>query len=61
MRRLRADELPALTTALRGLNAEASYRALANRWAVSDALMDAYQHWDAAEASLLDWSRLENR
>lgn len=69
--RLRADELPALTAALRGLNSEASYRALANRWAVrrtdpqfwavSDALMDAYQHWDAAEAGLLDWSRLENR
>lgn len=64
-------QLPALVQAIAGLQSEADYRALADRfairrtnvdfWAASDALMAAYRRWSPAEAGLLDWGRLENR
>lgn len=64
-------QLPELLRAVEGLQSEADYRALADRfairrshadfWAASDALMQAYQRHSPREAGVLDWSRLENR
>jgi hypothetical protein len=64
-------QLPALAAAIAGLASEADYSALADRfvvrrtsadfWATSDAMLDAYARWSPVEASLFDYSRLENR
>ena len=64
-------ELPALRAALAGLDSEADYRRLADRfalrrtnprfWDASDALHDAYGAWAPLEAGLLDYNRLQNR
>jgi hypothetical protein len=69
--RVTPDQLPELARQAAALTSEADYRALADRravrrsdpgfWAVSDALLDAYQRWSPAEAGLLDYGRLENR
>jgi len=69
--RLRQEDLPAFTAAVRGLKSEADYRALATRfavrrtdpafWAHTDAVQDAYRQWSPREAALFDYNRLENR
>ena len=69
--RARADELPALIAALRGLRSEADYAAFTRRWAVrrddpgfwaySDALARRYAREQPLEAGVLDYNRLENR
>jgi hypothetical protein len=69
--RVAPEQLPDLARKLAALRSEADYRALADRhavrrsdpgfWAVSDALLDAYQRWSPVEAGLLDYGRLENR
>jgi hypothetical protein len=69
--RVREGDLPALESGIRGLAAEADYRALADRfairrtspdfWLASDALHEAYRAGAPLEAGLLDYNRLENR
>jgi hypothetical protein len=69
--RLRADELPAMTQALRGLRSEEDYAAFSKRWAVrrtdpsfwafSDAMHERYAARQPLEAGVLDYNRLENR
>jgi hypothetical protein len=69
--RLRPDELPALREAVAGLESQADYRKLADRfavrrtnrrfWSVSDSLHEAYRAQAPVEAGLFDYNRLDNR
>ena len=69
--RIKAAELPALTSAIRGLKSEQDYVALTRRWAVrrdssdfwafSDALLQRYAQDEPIRAGILDYNRLEFR
>jgi hypothetical protein len=69
--RVEPGQLPAFVAALKGLETEADYRRLLERygirrtdarfWAHSDALHEAFRAWAPVEAGLFDYNRFENR